>query len=197
LKELINFCLRELSEIDIPVKRGTFLEFRMGMLNLSPVGRNCSQKERDEFEAYDKIHKVRETLIGKLQQRFGNSKTPLQFSVGGQISIDIFPKGWDKTYCLQFLAKDGFNDVHFFGDKTDKGGNDYEIYTHGAPVTGHSVKSPDDTIKLVSQVLETSPKAPKDSKDNDAAPTTSETPKDSKAPSKTRKKKASKASKGV
>lgn len=35
--------------------RGTFIEFRSGMLNVSPIGRNCSQEERDEFERYDKV----------------------------------------------------------------------------------------------------------------------------------------------
>lgn len=28
----------------------------------------------------------------------------------------VFPKGWDKTYCLQYLEE--FNEIHFFGDKT-------------------------------------------------------------------------------
>ena len=32
---------------------GTFIEFRNGMLNVSPIGRNCSQEERDEFEHFD------------------------------------------------------------------------------------------------------------------------------------------------
>ena len=27
-KQLVNWCLRYISEIDIPVKRGTFVEFR-------------------------------------------------------------------------------------------------------------------------------------------------------------------------
>ena len=36
--------------------------------------------------------------------------------LGGQISIDVFPQGWDKRYCLQYL-KD-FKEIHFFGDKT-------------------------------------------------------------------------------
>ena len=36
--------------------RGTFIEFRSGMLNVSPIGRNCSQEERDEFERYDKVN---------------------------------------------------------------------------------------------------------------------------------------------
>ncbi len=39
LKQFINFTLKEIAEIDIPVKRGTFIEFRNGMLNVSPQGR--------------------------------------------------------------------------------------------------------------------------------------------------------------
>ena len=42
----------------------------------------------------------------------------LKFAIGGQISIDVFPVGWDKTFCLQFLEKDGIKNIHFFGDKT-------------------------------------------------------------------------------
>lgn len=37
-------------------------------------------------------------------------------SAGGQISIDVFPCGWDKTYCLQFL--NDFRTIYFFGDRT-------------------------------------------------------------------------------
>lgn len=50
LQELINFILIYIANLKIPVKRGTFIEFRAGMLNVSPIGRNCSQEERDEFE---------------------------------------------------------------------------------------------------------------------------------------------------
>lgn len=67
----------------------------------------------------------------------------MQFSIGGQISFDVFPKGWDKTYCLQFLEE--YNEIHFFGDKTHKGGNDFEIYSDNR-VVGHSVKTPEETI---------------------------------------------------
>ena len=41
----------------------------------------------------------------------------LTYSVGGQISFDVFPAGWDKTYALQFVDKE-FPTIHFFGDKT-------------------------------------------------------------------------------
>lgn len=55
IRRIIDWTLRYLSEVDIPKKRGTFVEFRNGLINISPVGRNCDQEERDEFEAYDKV----------------------------------------------------------------------------------------------------------------------------------------------
>lgn len=142
LKRLINFVLKYVSELDIPVKRGTFIEFRNGMLNVSPIGRNCSQEERDEFERYDEEAGVRKAFVEVLEKEFEDLK--LKFSVGGQISFDVFPIGWDKTYCLRFLEE--YDEVHFFGDKTYEGGNDHEIYTSDRTV-GHSVESPDDTME--------------------------------------------------
>jgi phosphomannomutase len=95
LQKLINFILHYIADLDIPVKRGTFIEFRNGMLNVSPIGRNCSQSERDDFEKYDKVHKVRETMVAVLSEKFADFG--LTYSIGGQISMDIFPTGWDKT----------------------------------------------------------------------------------------------------
>ncbi len=72
---------------------GTFIEFRTGLINVSPIGRNCSQEERDAFEAYDKVrcdvlaelhrgcsrstdgtqvHKVREKMVATLQEKFAH-----------------------------------------------------------------------------------------------------------------------------
>lgn len=70
LKTFINFCLHYIADLDIPIKRGTFIEFRSGMLNVSPIGRNCAQQERCDFEEYDKTHKIRETFIAALKTAF-------------------------------------------------------------------------------------------------------------------------------
>lgn len=50
--------------------RGTFIEFRNGMINVSPVGRNASKTERDEFEAWDKATGCRVKFIEVLKQQF-------------------------------------------------------------------------------------------------------------------------------
>ncbi|KAF5280826.1 hypothetical protein FQR65_LT14933 [Abscondita terminalis] len=142
LQIFINFVLKYLSGITLPLKRGTFVEFRTGMLNISPIGRSCSQKERDDFEIYDAKHLIRKTMIEAIKKEFPNNG--LNYSIGGQISFDVFPEGWDKTYCLRHLEKEGYKEIHFFGDKTELGGNDYEMFIHPRTI-GHKVLNPDDT----------------------------------------------------
>jgi phosphomannomutase len=91
---LVDFVLKFIANTKLPRKRGTFVEFRNGMVNISPVGRAASIEERDEFEAYvlilfglgfsfqkqswltdleysfDKIHNVRKTLVESLKKEF-------------------------------------------------------------------------------------------------------------------------------
>eukprot|EP01084_Bolivina_argentea_P309635 535643_1 len=142
VKHIVNWALKYLSGIDIPIKRGTFIEFRTGMMNISPIGRNCSRDERNAFEEYDNVHHIRERMIDEMSSKFKSLN--LTYSIGGQISFDVFPVGWDKTYALQYIGHDEYDEIHFFGDKTFKGGNDYEIYSDSR-TTGHSVTSPEDT----------------------------------------------------
>lgn len=150
LQIFMNYVLKYLSNVMLPCKRGTFIEMRNGMLNISPVGRGCSQSERNEFEKYDKINHVRSQMIESLKKQFPD--IGLTYSIGGQISFDVFPDGWDKTYCLQHVADAGFREIHFFGDKTDPGGNDYEIFTDER-VIGHKVTSPEDTKRQLQDLL--------------------------------------------
>ncbi|KAI5304579.1 Phosphomannomutase [Ascosphaera atra] len=47
---LVDFCLKYIANTKLPRKRGTFVEYRNGMVNISPVGRAASVEERNEFE---------------------------------------------------------------------------------------------------------------------------------------------------
>ncbi|PAV20074.1 eukaryotic phosphomannomutase [Pyrrhoderma noxium] len=149
-KKLVNFILHYIADMDIPIKRGTFIEFRNGMINVSPIGRNASVEERNQFEAYDKEHKHRVAFVNVLKEKFADYG--LTFSIGGQISFDVFPRGWDKTYCLERLKDEGFEEIHFFGDKTYQGGNDYEIFADPRTI-GHSVTDPEDTVRIVKELF--------------------------------------------
>ncbi|XP_030315520.1 phosphomannomutase 2 isoform X4 [Calypte anna] len=145
LQDLINYCLSYIAKIKLPKKRGTFIEFRNGMLNVSPIGRSCSQEERIEFYELDKKEHIREKFVADLRREFAGKG--LTFSIGGQISFDVFPDGWDKRYCLGIIANDGYKTIYFFGDKTMPGGNDYEIFTDSR-TQGHTVTSPQDTRRI-------------------------------------------------
>jgi phosphomannomutase len=150
IKKLINTSLKYMSELDIPKKRGTFIEFRKGMINLCPVGRSCSQEERDEFFDYDSKHNIRINMVKYLSDEL--KELNLKFSIGGQISIDVFPIGWDKTYCLQHIENEKYERILFFGDRTMEGGNDYEIYNHTL-TEAYTVNDPSDTIKKLNELF--------------------------------------------
>jgi phosphomannomutase len=83
-----------------------------------------------------------------------------RYSIGGQISFDVFPDGWDKRYCLRHLEAEAkepgginYTTIHFFGDKTMVGGNDYELYEDPRTI-GHSVLDPDDTYAQVKKLFD-------------------------------------------
>jgi len=61
---------------------------------------------------------VRTAFVKVLQEKFADYG--LTFAIGGQISFDVFPSGWDKTYALRHVENEGFEEIHFFGDKTSE-----------------------------------------------------------------------------
>ena len=129
--------------------RGTFIEYRNGMMNISPVGRNCSREERNAFEEFDKKTDTRKKFVEALKKEMEG--IDLHFSVGGQISFDVFPTGWDKSFCLQYIEKE-YDEIHFYGDKCYKGGNDHEIFEDPRTI-GHEVKNPNDTIISLKEIF--------------------------------------------
>lgn len=136
-------------------QRGTFLECRQCTVNICPIGRTpaLTKEERASFDAADREAGLRHRLLEQLVQRFGpGTEYNLTFSIGGQIGIDVCPTGWDKTFCLQFVPNDEFETVHFFGDKTQEGGGDFELFTHPRTI-GHTVSSPEDTMEQVESIF--------------------------------------------
>ncbi len=95
------------------------IEERIGLINFSTIGRSCTQEDRNKYAEWDKDVLERETFCRILNTAFPE----LESSVGGQISIDIHPKGKNKAQILDDLE----GDITFFGDKCEIGGNDYPI----------------------------------------------------------------------
>jgi len=135
--------------------RSTFLEIRQCTVNVCAIGRTptLSKEPRAAFDALDRDAGLRNRVLMQLEKEFGpDTEYQLKFSIGGQIGIDVCPVGWDKTFCLQFVDPQEFRTVHFFGDKTEEGGGDHELYIHHRTI-GHSVESSEDTLKLVKELF--------------------------------------------
>ena len=98
---------------------GNHIEERIGLINFSTIGRSCPQEAREAYAIWDKDVLERETFCRIIEHKFPE----LEATVGGQISIDIYPKGQNKAQVLDDLT----GPITFFGDKCDEGGNDYPI----------------------------------------------------------------------
>ena len=75
-----------MANLDIPLKRGHFIEYRSGLINVSPIGRDCNEEERNDFEKYDNIHKLREKFAEEVENLFPGE---IRVMIGGQISMDV------------------------------------------------------------------------------------------------------------
>ena len=80
------------------------IEERAGMINISAVGRSANKSLRKKYSKWDKENRERRSIVDTLSSKYPD----LEFSIGGEISIDIYPKGKDKC---------------------DVGGNDFTIAT--------------------------------------------------------------------
>lgn len=118
-KSLLETCKNLIDISNYSVKAGNHIEERVGLLNISVVGRNCTQKQREEYYEWDKINKEREFICQAINKMFPE----LEASAGGQISVDIHKFGKNKSQIRRKIE----GDIWFFGDKTMEGGNDYPI----------------------------------------------------------------------
>ena len=117
-----------------PTKRNNYLEERGGMLNFSVAGRDSNAEERKRYWEWDKANKEREKIVEKISKDFPE----LEAKIGGQISIDIQPKGHNKSQASRWVRKNIDENIFFAGDKCFEGGNDHDIYLdvkkHGGSV---------------------------------------------------------------
>jgi phosphomannomutase len=101
-----------------------YIECRIGMVNFSPIGRDCPQSARDDYKRWDDVHHER----AKIAQELSETYPQYDISLGGNISIDIVPHGFGKEQvATQIRGKYPNKKIVFIGDRTEKGGNDYPI----------------------------------------------------------------------
>ena len=123
-QNLLTYLGEELRMSDYPVKAGNHIEDRGSMLNFSIVGRNCTQAQREDYYRYDNLVNERKRISTHIREQW----LKLDAVIGGQISIDIYPKGNDKSQVLEHIEKQHrIGEIIFIGDRIEGGGNDYPL----------------------------------------------------------------------
>jgi phosphomannomutase len=133
-----------------PIKTGSHIEERTGMLNFSTIGRGATPAQRAEYYKWDLKNYERILLC----ERINTEYPKLLASVGGQISIDIAPRSNNKSQIADILNKQ-YDHIHFYGDNMEYGGNDYPLATTitiGKMGTTYPVESYKQTWEILKQL---------------------------------------------
>ena len=153
--DLLKYLEDTLDDSDYPVKAGIHIEDRGSMLNFSMVGRKCTLQERKDYFYYDELTGEREDIASAI--RFNWSK--LDAVIGGQISIDIYPKGHDKSQILKHIKDRNVvtskDEYIFIGDRTMEGGNDYplaKLMEETDNCSYYQTEGPEETKKILEKL---------------------------------------------
>jgi len=106
-------------------KTGNHIEIRQGMVNFSTVGRNASPNLREAYYKWDKINQERQDIVHYINDLYPG----LEVSIGGTISVDIYPDGKNKAQVVDKLYEMHGEDIEmiFVGDRNVPGGNDWPL----------------------------------------------------------------------
>ena len=114
------FLETELKGINYFEKTGNHIEKRIGTTNFSICGRNATYEQRQNFVKWESRNNKRLEVAKKFNDMFGYKSHAV---VGGEISIDIFKLGCDKSQ----IRKHVLGDAVYFGDHCFPNGSDYAI----------------------------------------------------------------------
>ena len=120
--EVERFLHSELDYSQFPLRNGNHIERRPGGINFSILGRDKDPfLGRAEYVKWSKETNEREDIADRLRNNFPG----LSVALGGQTGLDIGPWGSDKSQILRDFSED--DEIYFFGDRMEKGGNDYSL----------------------------------------------------------------------
>ncbi|MEZ5870643.1 MAG: hypothetical protein R3D32_02130 [Nitratireductor sp.] len=148
--DLSGFAMQLVDASRFPVRTGRHVEERTGTLNVSVVGRNAGEAERRSYVRHDTKFGEREAMIAAIEARFPDYEAHR----GGQISIDISPRGWNKgRVAREILSRHPDARIDFFGDRISGRGND-EPLADALRALGplhviHEVRNPAETLAIL------------------------------------------------
>lgn len=147
----IIFGALEMIKMEFPFdgekKYGDLVDDRTTQITFTPVGKDCPIEVKEKWDPDQKKRKV-------LQKRLKQLLPDFQVRVAGTTSIDITPLYLDKEFGIKKLMEvtdTSHEDIIFFGDKLQEGGNDFPVRaTH---VRCEEVTGPDNTLEKVEGIL--------------------------------------------
>lgn len=116
-----TWLLTQLHNNKFNLRTGNHLEERTGMANFSIVGRNANTTERAKYVKWDSLYDDRITIATEFNKLFPT----LEARLGGETGLDISLTGYDKSQIIKDF--DTNDTIYFFGDRMEKGGNDYPL----------------------------------------------------------------------
>jgi len=126
---------------------GEILEDRGSQVTFSALGQQATPEDKYAWDP-DGTKKL------AIRDLAAQSLPNLEVRAGGTTSIDVTRKGIDKAYGMQKLME-ALNltkeDILFFGDKLQPGGNDYPVKAFG--IDSVEVTSSEDTIERLKAIL--------------------------------------------
>jgi len=147
LEMFLNIILKQ---SPYPHRYGNHIEDRGSMVNFSIVGRDCTQEQREDFFKWDNENNERTRIANIIKTK----ATGIDAVIGGQISIDIYPEGNDKSQVLKHID---YDECIFIGDRTEQGGNDYplaKLMEETKNCSYHQTEGPEETQKILESLID-------------------------------------------
>lgn len=130
-----------------PETNDKIIENRATQVTFAGIDTGASVEEK---RAWDPDCVKRRALIERMKEL----EPGLEYKLGGNTSIDITQSGMDKSYGLkQLMERRGVakDEILYFGDMTEEGGNDYPVVQLGIDTI--TVREYDDTIYALRGIL--------------------------------------------
>ena len=120
---------------------------RDSQITLSAIGRHAPSELKAE---HDPLGKKRKVWVEFLKKHLDENK--YEMNIAGTTSIDVTRKNMDKEWGIRQFAKEKeieFDEILFFGDKLEPGGNDFP---ETKVVDCVAVTCPDDTLEKLKRI---------------------------------------------
>lgn len=120
--ELTSFLESLLKQSEYKTRSGPNIEYRVGMISFSLVGKMATEEDINRYKQWDKLTREKKKFIESIKKSFPN----LSVCYGSDTSIDICEKGKDKSQILQYFNTS--KNVNVILNSVMQHGNDKTLY---------------------------------------------------------------------